>query len=371
MKDGFLAPKTINTVRPPSAPNEKAVLALASWSDACGIRWSQSAVKGCDLTVYNARGGLLEVAVIHKVGQDIPAGSLAVAGYDLTSPNREIALGGFWKVTEALGHGKPIPVDRGVEPTQKLCYKDDMDLVAMRHWPLRSSPNLPQEKIAPFLPIIDRCVKFFYHKNKRFMDLFGYKPSDLETYAHMWLLIYFHHYRKLFKPLDENKKLFTRYCQQKFVDFRQVVQSKANGCFPEGDSLQVAFYEDSLGKQQPHKSRVMGQEAPARGFASSTEHEYDRQPLAIEDIDYQKRHALLNKDSDAKRRKSAVALLAENLSKLPCPRRSEVLRITSENMAFDYDTRMEARRQWRKHGEDCSVCPKVDEDVGSVDATGT
>lgn len=357
----YNSPKTINAYRPPPKGNERAVLALASWSDACGIAWEKSSKVENDLTMIDSAGRRREVVVIHKPHQTILPDTLTIPAWDLTASNHEIAFAAFHKLTEALGHGKPIPVNRGAEPQKKLCYKDDMELVGMRHGLLRLSPNVSTATAANYTGVIEGCTKYYYYKFKRFFDLFGYKLDDLISYSNMWFLIFHHNYRKLYGTLDENKKILTRYIQQSFINFGQAVQSKADGCFPEGENLQVALYENSIGHPP---LRVDG------AVIFTTEHKYNQAPAAEEDAGYQERHALINKDSAAKRRKSAASVLAEHLSRIPCPKLGKVLLETAENEFFDYDTQMEARRQLRIHGKDCSVCPKVDEEVSGGNSSG-
>jgi hypothetical protein len=369
LPSAFGVPKTINSYRTPPKPQDKAVLALASWSDACGIEWRKS--QSADLCLISTTGQALEVAIVVEPGQTMPPGALPIPAWDLTSSNREVAFAAFHRVTEKLGYGKPIPVDRGKDPDQKLCYKDNMELVGMHHWQLRSSPDLAPETIKPFQTIVERCSEYFYNRNKRFMDLWGYKAADCETYCSMWLLIYFHHYRKLWGTLDENKKLFTCYAQNKFESLRQVIQSKADWCFPDGESVEVAFYEDSARPSSTRWKVRVDEESATTILPFAVHHDYEATPDANDDAGYQKRNALIDKSNQKKRRASAAALLADHLLKLPHDERVRVLEEAMENEAFGYDAQMEARKQLRKHREVCSVCPNKDENMGGGDATGT
>jgi hypothetical protein len=351
----FQTPRTIDQIRKPA---ERATLAIASWSDACGIQWKQSQ-SGSDLLLMDTLGRphdlVIEPTATETATFTNPV--LRAVASDMTSDERDVAFGAFHKLTDALGYGKPIPVDRGAEPDKKLCYKDEMELVALCHNLLRMSPNLAPEKIAPYAQVIDNCTRFYANKFKRFFDLFGYKQSDLATYSYMWFLIWHHHYRKLFAPVVENKKLLTRYIQQRFINFGGTVQSKADGCFPEGESVTVAFYEESLGKPPVKRAATSTREGatgPVLPFA--TEHEYNKPVDAADDEEYQRTHNLLDKRSETKRRKSAAAMLADLLSQLPHDRLVSVLTETEANGSFEYDARMEARRQLRKHQESCSVC---------------
>jgi hypothetical protein len=353
----FHEPLTIERAKV-ARSTEKAVRALASYLTACKIPWALSTIRSHDLDVIGQDGTLIKVVVLGDPKQEVPSDTIAVPGWDLISPSLKIAFSALHKVTEPGGYGTPEPVDRGPDPDKKLCYKDDHDLVAMRHWPLRTAPNLPDAVFKDYTKMIENLCRFFYNTNRRFMDLFGYTVGDLLTFAMVWLVIFQHHHAKLKEgQKHENRKLFTEFVKQKFIDFRTVVQSKANGCFPNGETLVTALYEENVGG--PPLARIQSNRSGgAASLVLATHHDYDQRDDAGDDEEYQRRHNLLDKSSENKRRKSAALILAELLGKLPHDEFIEKVKGAALNDAFCYDTRMEARRQLRKHVESCSVCPE-------------
>lgn len=331
---------------------ERAVLAITSWSDAIGLKWQKAYTDR--LTVRDVHGQDREVIIL-----DTPAPH--VADPKIIYVNGPALLNGsgfetFAQMTQALGFGPwPVPVNRGAMPDERVSFRDDMDLVAMRHGLLRTSPNLPQYKIAPYRDVIENCTSYYFKKFRRFFDLFGYNVHDILTYTNMWFLIFHHHYRKLNGTVDENRKLLTRYLQGSFINFGTAVQSKASGCFPEGDSVTVAFYEDHIGK--PNKTVTIEGQGPQIPYHVA--HDYDKAPETHEDHAYQLRRNMLNKETDAKRRKSAATLLDTLLGSMEHDVRVSLLRDAETNEAFDHDTRAEAKKQLRRHTNSCSTCVEL------------
>lgn len=147
-------------------------------------------------------------------------GSFSVDDYNLAA----LAANGleeFHKVTQKLGVGQPIPVNRGVLPQPKDL---DFDLVAFRHTEYRAAPDLTVEELSKYNKCISNCVNLFYRANKPLLGVYGMGKEDLRTYAIVWTANFCHRYQK--DNDSENKKLLTSHLKQRFSGLRSLMLNR-------------------------------------------------------------------------------------------------------------------------------------------------
>ena len=128
-------------------PNLQAVQLMRTWLDACGIK-------------YNANNEILAVVK--------PDGTETVVSFsprNVMSTDLDVCIGEFHKVTEATGHGKPMPVNRG-KAAKKRIFKDAL-LARWRHNEMRTVPNQTTEALQSFEDIARREACIFINRNKR------------------------------------------------------------------------------------------------------------------------------------------------------------------------------------------------------------
>lgn len=144
------------------------------------------------------------------------------------------AMAAFWALTETAGFGRPIVVDRGVAPAG-VRYKDDPELVAMRHREFRQVAN-PSEELfrnPNYQKIVNwYCTKFF-RANFYLCQQTGYEIEDIKTYAWLYLTNFYGRWRHLDRETFSkegygNGKMFCSYLQQRlYSDLKPLLIRKS------------------------------------------------------------------------------------------------------------------------------------------------
>lgn len=404
--------------------NARAVSVAHSWLTAVGIPFKKSSIDGFDIDVEKPSGLMMEVAIADSLG-GIPFGGIIVSAEALSSSNKGVALNAFHEITNAAGYGKPIPIDRGIDPDHKLNFDDEFELIAMRHREFRLAPNPPPEVMKKYEPTINNIVRHYYNspKNRPLLVRIGYTEGDLKTYALVWAINYIHKYTIMNDAGDENIKLLTNHIKQRFNEFFPLLWRKASEWFPAPSIITTGLYEGIPSKKHVESLDVGNSEArhdlvqptrlvakvgfrdnstksiedyvtpsakeaflPTPHFSSNGYEDHSRAKMfytdpRIEDKDdpeYTKQHNKLDKSSDAARKRSAANLLQEQLLTLPHDKRVKTLMWAVENASLAVDARKEAVRQIKKHRIDCSelACIKANsllqkkEDVRIANASG-
>jgi hypothetical protein len=129
------------------AKNAKALTQVKSWLKAALINVGKPSIEGCDLSVQKADGGVMDIKVGITAADSRPAADhLFVLASELAHRAKPVAIRAFHAITEAAGYGKPLPINRGVDPVKKLSFEDNFELVGMRHKEFRKVPEPQQPK---------------------------------------------------------------------------------------------------------------------------------------------------------------------------------------------------------------------------------
>lgn len=153
---------------------------------------------------------------------------------ELNSTNIGISMEAFHILTESLGIGKPVPVDRGEVPTQKV-YSDPV-LARLRHREFRTAPN-NEAFLAKYREIIRREAFLFYSKNKRLCKELGYEVDDLISYGMCWSTTFAHRGQIMDCEGDDNYRILTRFLRQRYTEFYKSLLRERRGCLPSLDML--------------------------------------------------------------------------------------------------------------------------------------
>lgn len=328
----------------PVTPNAVPVAQLRSWLGTCGIAFQPSTTPGCDLTVRCSDGSSLEVAVSLNLNNQ-PLNALVIPAKSLTAKSRDVAFATFHQITEAAGYGKPIPVDRGEEPKQKLHYSSDPDSVALRHREFSRSPNATAAQYAFYEPVIKKAAGAFLKMNRDWCDHVGLEMGDLRTYCLGWVTIYIARYER---PAEEctssdNEKKCYAFLRQRLREMRSIQMKKDRSISVDDDTAHIGLFGDIMDMDE------LARRNDPREWIS-TEETADRQRGQEE---YAEEHAEVDLSSATARRKSVQKLLADKLGSLDHLELLGTLQKAIGNDSFSYDVQREARRQLRLHCESC------------------
>lgn len=237
----------------------KPTLTLVSWLEAVGIPFEPTGVFDCALRVRRPGGTFVEVALVKDAAHVPPGcGVYALVG-ELTGLHHQTALKAFWRVTEAAGYGRPVPVDRGslkekatnCIATKRNPYSKDFDLQAFRHNEFRQVPDLTPKTYAHYDGVIMTACKFYFRKNKRACLEMGYDLADLKQLALVWTTIYMGKSRVL-NPTntkhDDNEALLYKALRQRFAEFNRMLNNRHKSALPEFESVTIATGIDVVSK---------------------------------------------------------------------------------------------------------------------------
>lgn len=373
---------TVNKSYVKEAKNAKALVQATSWLKAANIPVKPSTTPGCDLTIQTKAGKSIEIKVAVDSAEPRPAAEhLLVLAADLTHRNKSKALETFHSITSGAGYGTPSPINRGEDPTKKMHFDDNFELVAMRHKEFRKVPNPTADELAHFDKVISKAVSRFVFINTKICRRHGLGFDDLKTYAQIWTCNYLGLY-KVANPTnnDNERKLYTHLCQR-FSNFIEVLLKKERNCLPDSQTAHIA--QTGTPYQGRAKTRLAAViDAAELSFEevmeAQQEEEVEPQDLAEAEIipdgftlftlpesaqssaDDEERE---QKITDAKRRKLAQKQLAEEFSKLDHDTLITTLEAVAINTHLCYDARAEAKKQLRLHREACTSCAEVREGV--------
>lgn len=354
--------------------NARALVQVTAWLRAVGIQVTPSTVSGCDLQVISKDGNAIEVKVAADFNDSRPATEhVVVLAAELTSRHSDTALRAFHEITSATGHGTPKPIDRGPEPTRKLSYEDNFELVSMRHKELRRVPNPTTAELVEFKSIITKAINRFLYINTSACRRHCLQFEDLETYALAWTSIYLGLYKVQNPTVNDNERKLYAFLVQRFAEFATMLNKKERNCLPDPQAYCIAIHGktiDSNDRQNWYRSADpdVSFYDDDGGIETSLEEEYEYDSVQTlyseEDASEAAEEEKENKLTDAKRRKWAQSELAAQLQALPHDQMLEVLNDATKNTHIHHDARKEAQRQIRLHREGCAECrAKMDEDL--------
>lgn len=196
--------------------------------------------------------GWLEAGAIpfNIVGSTIEVGEAKV---EITDENAgrytatlDKALPAFWELTEKAGYGRPEVIQRGEAP-DGVRYKDDPELVAMRHREFRTVANLPDRvyKDENYQRIIAWYCGRFFRTNFHLCQRAGYDVDDIKTYAWLYLTNFYGRWRHLDKDVHDEKgygngKMFCSYLQQRlYSDLKPLLIRKSRNIVIDGETAEL------------------------------------------------------------------------------------------------------------------------------------
>lgn len=225
------APNVVVEEKKPRDPVAQGLHILKSYLNAVSIAFRP--VEDCTTSIQvQAKSGEWVNVWVGTTGRYVPA--ITVNPEEITSYEFEKAVYAFWTVTDATGHGTPLPVDRG-EKKGRVSYLDEegFELAYMRHTLFRRSPNRTEEELAPFMPTVKSASKrAFFKWNSIFVGM-GFETDDLINVGRVYLVSFLHHYAY---ETDQTKqiRLFTAYLNQRYGEFAKICYKKAQNatCLP-------------------------------------------------------------------------------------------------------------------------------------------
>ncbi|CAB4127297.1 hypothetical protein UFOVP75_126 [uncultured Caudovirales phage] len=306
--------------------NAFAVKVLRSWLRATNIPFQDS--PSTDLAVQKADGSWQDVTVA-LAGTERQPRAYIVHANDIAHKKNPIALMTFHALTNTLGHGKPLPVDRGPDIAQNA-LDHDFFLGAARHRDFRRSPNLPAAKYKEYKDVMDSACRSFLSKNPKLCAFHGYEIDDLRTYAMIWVHIFVHKY-EVIKPTQkdgtDNQRLCMKYLNNRFYQMFQMMERGKVLTAPPKEEVSALLYGQQMDDHM--------------GELYVTPHEEDIEVhVSRED------------------RSSTTENLRAKLSEMPHDQYVEHLTRIVAYPYQDVGTRRLANQRLKAHKADCPVCQK-------------
>lgn len=340
---------------------------VKSWLRANEIPFTPSTTAGCHLTV-EGRLGDIEVRFCTRSDETKPGlNVLDVLTKDIGHKQLDVVLGAYHSVTSAAGFGKPDPLNRGVEPEQKLCYTDDEFLVGVRHTEVRRSPNASLAKFQTYDKTMHKACWTFYNINNRECRRWGKSVEDLMSYAMTMLNTFVSRIENEEATQAFNEQTLYVWLRQRFAEIYRIECKKELSTSPDADTVSIGLLNRTYGGRMTYDSD--GEVMPiTAGFASNLLGAADMEE--VDDKAYKARHCKLDTSNPTARKASAAKLLAEELGKLGHDKMVAVLEFAKQNILISSDARREAAKQLRNHGASCSECGPVSSEVDVDEETG-
>lgn len=180
-----------------------------------------------------------------------PHADLTVLVESVLSLDRDANLAAFWTITEALGWGKPVPVERGKAPEGKI---RDVNLLVMRHCEWRQAPDLPEHIIKS---VYDPTIRYFARVMLRSgaRDVLERCGEDFESLVALGRIIAhnFHHkYRNVRASKEVNANYFAAHLKQRYANAVSQWRKHQQNVLPDEQTLAVTFGDEDA-SVQPHE----------------------------------------------------------------------------------------------------------------------
>ena len=324
--------------------NERALSQLLSWFRALKIpveAVDPDAVgaDAADLIVQNRAGCSVGVYVFGPGDVRVPPGpeTPSVQAGSVTGPLPE-ALATFADLTEALGWGRPAPVDRGVLKPTRYNYHDDLEMVCFRHNDFRRAPDPDPQELLRYKPILlSECYNFIRH-NPGKCRLHMIEADDLMTYAMVWTTNFLALYQTPAEAQDPKRGCalrLRRHIRQRFDTLRTRLDRRGLDQFPDQEAAEIAgIFFDERKHYEP--------------------------PPALDPLPPRSRGV-------------TARLLRELLEELPHDHMIRVLEAVCVRPDLPARVRKGAQSRLDRHRSQCRICStegKVNENVGPVDSGG-
>lgn len=254
-----------------------------------------------------------------------------ICGKDFISNDINLSLNIFNQITNSLGYGYPIPINRG-EIDKRLSYKDNHESIIFRHCEFKKVPNHKINKIKEYQKIIDMASWHFLRNNYRFCALNGLEIEDLKSYSTVWAYNYIGLYEIAEPEYEtENLKKMFAYIKQRFLLLKVMKNKKGKNCYPDRESVLAYCYDNDI-----------------------ETFEIDENDIEKDVIEPKKTNTLQTRKLKAKR------LLEDNLYSLPHDQMVSLLKDSMDNESFDKSTKRLANKYLIKHTEKCNDCSRSD-----------
>jgi hypothetical protein len=312
-------------------PNARAVSQTISWLKAVGVNVSVG--NDCDICANDKNGAAVKINVSPSnfTNSDFVVSGPAISGKGSSS------LEEFHALTQKLGFGSPIAVDRGVAPEHKLHYSDNFELVSFRHNEFRKAPNPTSEELNKYKQILKHSCHFFYRRNFKTCERNLIGEDDLMSYALVWTTTYLGLYKVQRETNNDNVRKLRAYLNQRFAEFAKMISKKERNVLPSSDTAEVCIW----GQQLDSWTKKAGC-AP--------------EPVSDVGDEYKKKHSSINTQNTAVRKNSARQLLFNKLNSMDHDLMVSTLEETSKNNFICNASRLEAARVLRDHRTKCPKC---------------
>jgi len=242
-------------------------------------------------------------------------------------------------------------VKQSPDKKKRVSYKDDFELVTLRHSELGRAIASCKErgidlnvKLSGYKKTIQRTTNWFWAQMKYqpVLSRNGYLQADLLSFGLAWGTIYIGLYEKGSvisdqDPGSENQKLITEHIKQKCIEFIGTLYKKQKCVLPEKDvgaSFSLSNFSVILGRPI---------DLPARPVGAGTTNTADVVVGGGDDA-YRRRHNRLSMSNDEARRRDAKRILEEMLAGRNHNEIVELMETTSQNESLCPDTRMMASK---------------------------
>lgn len=213
-----------------SLKKKRAVTVLAGWLEAAAVPFEMAAPTSL---LIKGKSESFQIEI-----DDANAGEL--------TGSLDRAMPAFWLVTERAGYGRPEVVQRGEAP-KGVRYKDDPEMVAMRHREFRQVANLPAHvyENTHYKKIITWYCTKFYRANLYLCQASGYEVEDIKTYAWLYLTNFYGRWRHLDRETFGeagygNGKMFCSYLQQRlYSDLKPLLVRKARSIVIDAETAEL------------------------------------------------------------------------------------------------------------------------------------
>ncbi len=344
----------MTTTRTSPSTIAKALNTLATWCQASGIKVLERNVT--ELAVEDAAGTEQRVTM----ATDGETGPYTVDIKRLTHRKLSIGLAAFAELQVALGFEAKSPINRGPILDRKLSNGEDSDLAAFRHTEFRRVPNPSDEKLGSYQWLINQASKEFFTSFQWLCQDHMLDIDDLKTHASIWTCNFIGLYERSELTQTENDKLLHSYLNQRFNEFRIILNNKARNELPSIDAAHIALhgrpYEHRDLGSHPHR----GKEVMKGGGAVGCQGAWDVAPEREEEGDFGE-----DLDDDTKRAiaenaavRAAVSAqeLLERLAELGHDKMVEVLTEKMESNRIHPDAQRLAEKMLESHKEGCTSC---------------
>lgn len=250
---------------------------------------------------------------------------------------------------------------RGPVPEEKLSYKENFELVAMRHREFRKVDNPTTEELLVYAPVIEKAISRFVFVNRSLMSRFGLEREDLRTYAQVWTCNYLGLYRLPGGVLENGGKLYA-HLFQRLANFVDLLVKKNRDCVPDaatahlGQTGMPLLAMGRAGRATWKSWSPIEDDAPSAAGLSDDGHHVqltgeEPDETEVEEVD------------PIQRRKAAKKTLKLKLGALSHERLLELLVEAAGNDALCPTARSEASKQLRMHRRKCPSCTQPEKEA--------